>query len=213
MRCILGPMSDAEPTPAGPRRLALHACCAPCLIEPFEAFAAEGNRITVVYYNPNIHPAEEYERRLMTLREYAARHAIDVVELPYDPDAWWHAVAGSSNRRERCAKCYQLRLSVVSRWAAEHGYPAVSTTLTVSPYQDAGAIASQGELASSEVGVTFLKRDFRDRYGEATRRSREEGMYRQNYCGCMASKEEADAERAQRTADRKAARVRPVTEG
>lgn len=189
-----------EPAKAG---LALHACCGPCLIEPFDAFAAEGFDVTVVYFNPNIHPAEEYRRRLDTLREYADRHGIRVVELAYDPDRWNAAVAGAGSREERCRRCYELRLGAVADWAATQGVGAFGTTLTVSPYQDAGAIAAEGRRHAARTGVRYEHRDFRERYREATRRSRDEGMYRQNYCGCAPSEREAEADRERRRAERR----------
>lgn len=209
MRGILGTMSGTKATPTGRPRLALHACCGPCLIEPYDSFARDGQAVTVVYYNPNIHPAEEYERRLATLREYAAGHGMTVVELAYDPDAWEDAVAGAATREERCRACYGLRLGVVSAWAVANGYDEMSTTLSVSPYQNVDALAAEGERCSAAAGIAYLHRDFRDRYGDATRRSREEGMYRQNYCGCSASYDEAQAQRAERKAARQAQRVRP----
>jgi len=189
-------------------RLALHACCGPCLLEPYDALAAEADEAVVVYFNPNIHPAEEYERRRDTLAEYASASGIAVIELPYDPAAWLLAVAPHARDREaRCRACYRLRLGEVARWAAENGYDSVSTTLTVSPYQNAEAIAEEGERAASAAGIAFVRRDFRERYPEATRRSRELEMYRQNYCGCLLSDLEAREERAARRAARDAARA------
>ena len=125
-------------------RVMLHACCGPCLLEPFDALLAE-HEVTVVYANPNIHPAEEYERRRDTLLAYAAERGIDAVELPYAPEAWAGAVAGvETDRDARCRACFRLRLGMVARLAAERGYDAVATTLTVSPYQDPAAIAEAG---------------------------------------------------------------------
>lgn len=180
-------------------RVALHACCGPCLLEPFDAIAAEHERVTVVYANPNIHPVAEYERRRDTLLDYAESEGIVVIELPYDPAQWVAAVAPYvDDRTARCRACYRLRIGQVARWAAENGYDAVTTTLTVSPYQDSQGIAEEGKIAAEKAGVVFLERDFRDRYPEATRRSRGLGMYRQNYCGCMLSDIEARQEREQR---------------
>lgn len=193
-------MKDATHTR---RRLALHACCGPCLLEPFDELLAEGFEITVVYANPNIHPEDEYRRRRDTLLEHAAESGIDVIELQYDPGAWHEAVGETPESREaRCRACYRLRLGLVSRWAAENGRDTVSTTLTVSPYQNSRAIAEEGERVAREAGVVYLDRDYRERYGDATRRSRELGMYRQNYCGCMPSSLEAQRERDERKAER-----------
>lgn len=181
-------------------RILLHACCGPCLLEPYDALA-EGRDVTVCYANPNIHPREEYERRRDTLLEYAKSAGIRVIELPYEPADWADATAGLG-RPERCRACYALRIGMVAREAARLGFDAVATTLTVSPYQDPEGIRTAGEKACGDVGVAFLVTDFRDRYPEATRRSRELGMYRQNYCGCEPSKAEAEADRAARRAAR-----------
>ncbi len=190
------------------KRLALHACCGPCLLEPYDALVREGARVTVVYCNPNIHPAEEYERRRDTLLAHARRFDLDVVELPYDPAAWLEEVGPSArDSKERCRACYRLRLRRVAIWAAENGFEVIATTLTVSPYQDSDAIADEGASAASEAGVAYVHRDYRARYPEATRRSRELGMYRQNYCGCLMSDVEARGQRERRKAQTAADRA------
>ena len=187
-----------------PHRLLLHACCGPCLLEPLDALRAEADEVVVVYANPNIHPAEEYERRRDTLLAHAARTGVRVVEAPYEPEAWEREVAPLAEQgAARCRACYALRLGIAARYAGEHGFDALATTLTVSPYQDHAGISRAGRTAAAEAGVAWLDRDFRERYAEATRRSRELGMYRQNYCGCRFSQAEAEAERAARKAARK----------
>jgi predicted adenine nucleotide alpha hydrolase (AANH) superfamily ATPase len=182
-------------------KLLLHACCGPCLLEPYDALAAEGHDIRVAYANPNIHPREEYERRRDTLLAYAGAHGIAVDELAYDTDAWDAAVAGlEDSPGERCRACFRVRLGAAARHAAEIGCDGVATTLTVSPYQDPDAIREAGEEVCANAGVAFVVTDFRERYPEAVRRSRELGMYRQNYCGCRYSATEADAAREARKA-------------
>lgn len=181
-------------------KVLLHACCGPCLLEPYDVLAA-GHDVSVCYANPNIQPAEEYTHRRDTLVDYAQAAGIDVRELPYSPELWEAATAGLA-RPERCHACYRLRIGMVAAEAAREGFDAVATTLTVSPYQDPDAIRAMGEEACAEAGVTFMVTDFRERYPEATRRSRELGMYRQNYCGCLPSRAEAEAERAERKAAR-----------
>ncbi len=188
-------------------RVLLHACCGPCLLEPFDALARE-HEVTVAYANPNIHPAEEYERRRDTLFAHAAAHGIEVVELPYEPERWRRAVTGlEGDPQRRCRACLGLRLGMVAERAAGGGFEAVATSLTVSPYQDPDAISEAGRDACDAMGVTYLVADFRDRYAEATRRSREKGMYRQNYCGCEFSRVEAEQDREARRAARNASRA------
>ncbi len=186
-------------------RVALHTCCGPCVIEPYDALRDEGHeQVTVVYFNPNIHPVAEYEHRRDTLAEYARVTNIDMVELEYDPGLWLEkAGPHARSMSQRCRACYRVRLERVARWAAENGYDAVATTLSVSPYQDAAAIAEEGEAVCRRAGVSFLVRDYRDRYSQATSRSREAGMYRQNYCGCVMSDVAARDQRAARKAARK----------
>jgi predicted adenine nucleotide alpha hydrolase (AANH) superfamily ATPase len=187
-------------------RVALHACCGPCLLEPFDALAA-GHDVAVVYANPNIHPEAEYLRRRDTLLAYTAASGIETIEVAYDPVLWLSAVAGlEDDAAARCRACFDLRLSLTAAEAAARGFEAIATTLTVSPYQDQLAVAAAGEAAASAAGLAYLGADYRDRYPEATRRSRELGMYRQNYCGCMLSEVEADAGREARRAERRARR-------
>lgn len=185
-------------------RLALHACCGPCLIEPLDALRAEFGEPTVIYANSNIQPAEEYELRRSTLVSYADSVDVRVIEAAYDPERWMRVVgsAGADAGAARCHACYALRLSEAAAVAASEGCDALGTTLTVSPYQDADAIRAEGERACSSAGIRYVHRDFRPRYAEATRRSRQLGMYRQNYCGCLFSKAEAEADRERRRAER-----------
>lgn len=200
-------MTAAAENPAHerPTRLLLHACCGPCLLEPLDELAEAADEVVILYANPNIHPAEEYERRRDTLVAYARTAGVDVVELPYDPAAWLEAVGPLANAgAARCRACYRLRLGRAALYAAEHGFDAIATTLTVSPYQDAIAIREEGERAAADVGVAYIHRDFRERYPSATRRSRELGMYRQNYCGCVLSDVEARRDREARRAERAA---------
>jgi len=181
--------------------LLLHACCGPCLIEPLDALRAEADEVTVVFGNPNIQPYEEYLRRRDVLVEYATREGVDVVELEYDLAGWLAAVGPLATSGEaRCRACFRLRFVAAARFAADNGYDAIATTLTVSPYQNAVTIAEEGRRAAESAGIAYVDRDFRDRYPDATRRSRELGMYRQNYCGCVMSDVEARGQREERRA-------------
>lgn len=186
-----------------PEVLALHACCGPCLIEPYDDLGVDFE-IVIVYANPNIHPLAEYVRRRDVAAAYAEHAGARFVELPYEPSEWLARVGVvSASPARRCRECYHLRMEKVAKWAAANGVAAVSTTLTVSPYQDPDAIAAAGESAAGDAGVRFVARDYRERYPEATRRSRELGMYRQNYCGCVMSELEAAEQRRQRKAARR----------
>ena len=193
---------------------------------------SEGVEPVVFYANSNIHPAEEYALRLATLREWAAGADLEVAEGAYDPGEWETAAgrigeaaeakfgvianeegdpegepsAAREAREARCRACYRLRFEEAARYAREHGFSALGTTLSVSPYQYTRIIREELERACAREGIEARFDDYRPYYDEATRRSREGGMYRQNYCGCRFSDAEAAAEREQRRAERQAAR-------
>ncbi len=187
----------------------LHACCGPCSLEPVDVFAGEGAELAVDYANPNIHPRDEYERRLGVLREFVAvPHGLPLFTEDYDVDAWERAAGRFGKDRERrCRACYALRLEAAAARAESLGFDALSTTLTISPYQFTGIICEELGAAAARHGLEAVFRDFRCRYGRATRRARELGMYRQNCCGCRFSIVEAAAERARRAEERKAQRL------
>ena len=184
-------------------KVALHACCGPCLIEPLDALA-EQHEVVVIFANPNIQPVEEYELRRDTLREWAAGRCLQTVEAEYDSDLWEATVAGVREEPGvRCRCCYALRLHQAAAEGVRLGCEALSSTLSVSPYQDVAAIDEVGLAAASGHGLVWLFEDYRARYPEAIRRSREAGMYRQDYCGCLPSKAEAEEGRARRRAERR----------
>lgn len=183
-------------------KVMLHACCGPCLLEPLDALTVD-HEVRVAFANPNIHPLAEYVRRRDVMMEYAAGRGIEVDELEYDIEAWESAVGVFGGDVERrCVACFRLRLGMTADLASRSGCDAVATTLTVSPYQDHDAIRRAGEAACSEAGVRFLVTDYRSLYPASVRRSRELGMYRQNYCGCRFSLWEARDARERRLAAR-----------
>jgi len=165
-------------------RLALHTCCGPCLIEPLRILQEEFDDITSIYYNPNIRPADEYERRRDTCFEYAHSQGLSPVELAYEPRDWEEATRDASDEAGRCMRCYEVRFKRVIAWANEQGHTHFATTLTVSPYQNQESIARLARELCAEFGLQYAGRDFSAHYREATRISRERGMYRQKYCGC-----------------------------
>ena len=197
-------------------KILLHACCGPCSLEPVRLLQEEGHDLAVSYVNPNIHPKGEYVRRLETLLEWAREEGISVIEGSYDPNTW-HATVGSSwlengDREARCRACYRMRLEESARYAAENGFEALATTLTVSPYQYTFTIAEELERACEPWGLVPVFRDYRPYYHNATLRSRALGMYRQNYCGCVYSDKEARDEREERKAAREAEKARRAAE-
>lgn len=201
-----------------PMKLLLHACCGPCSLEPTRILAEAGHDITIAYLNSNISPAPEYEHRLATLLAWARSEGIPVIEGPYEPARWKQAVAdawdGTQDAREdRCRACYRLRLEELAAYAHEHGFEGIGTTLTVSPYQYTFVIKEELERAAEPYDdLVAVFQDFRDNYPQATIRSRELGMYRQNYCGCAYSDAEARREREERKQARKAAKLKKKAE-
>ncbi|MCL2537308.1 MAG: epoxyqueuosine reductase QueH [Coriobacteriia bacterium] len=199
----------------------MHTCCAPCLIGVYDELAAQADHITCVFYNPNIAPEDEYTRRRDTFVEYVQSRNIDYVEI--DPHDDWTEEFGqflelSSDEDDttrlpecsvRCRACYRLRLARVGQWAIHNGCDGLATTLTVSPWQNIDAIHYAGaevELWCPEV--KFVASDFRDNYRMAQNKATAQGLYRQNYCGCLSSaveaQEQRDARKLQRAADKAA---------
>jgi epoxyqueuosine reductase len=172
-------------------KILVHACCGPCLIYPADQLRRQGLDLTVFYYNPNIHPLAEFEKRRATLHEYCQRVGLPVIDGTYNIDDYFQAVV--SPQVDRCRLCYQVRLAETARRAAAGGFDAFTTTLLVSPYQKHDELRQAGEDAAADAGVSFLYEDWRAGYRSGQARARELDMYRQKYCGCVYSKEESRA--------------------
>ena len=178
-------------------KLLLHTCCAPCSVCCIDSLRAEGIEPTLFWYNPNIHPYQEYKARRDTLRNYAASIGAELlVREEYGLRPFVRAVAGDIQRR--CAYCYARRLEETVQYAELHGFDAVSTTLLISPYQDHEAIVQTGERLAGGYGLEFLYRDFRPGFRQGQARARELGLYMQKYCGCVFSEEDRYAKQIQR---------------
>ncbi len=170
-------------------RLLLHVCCAPCAAWPVPALRAEGAQLTGFFCNPNIQPLEEQARRREALERYAPVLGLDLV-VPEEPGPkeWLAAARGCGEAR--CRGCYELRLRATARAARRLGCDAFTTTLLYSVHQRHELVrAVAAEVALGEA-VPFLYRDLREGWAEGGRRYRESGLYRQRYCGCLASARE-----------------------
>ncbi len=185
-------------------RLLLHVCCGPCSIEPVEDLGKD-YELGTYYYNPNIHPQDEYARRLATAKGYLQSLGLRFVSAPYVPLQYSNALGTLEKKPERCLRCYSLRLTATAAVAAELDFPNFTTTLFVSPYQDREAILRAGHEAAELAGVRFIEKDWRDRFRHGQQRARELGMYRQKYCGCSYSLAEAEEESKARKAAKAAA--------
>lgn len=168
----------------------LHTCCGPCLEWPAQQFMAEKQKLLIWFYNPNIQPLAEQQRRLANLQILAAKLNLQtLIEPGCEPEVWQ---SWDSPTETRCRMCYRRRLSAAAEKARELCIPAFSTTLLVSPWQDQEAIIEIGHAAGLAAGVQFIDRDFRDGYKEGQRLAREDGLYRQRYCGCLPSIEQSN---------------------
>lgn len=164
----------------------LHICCGPCATATVTHWRNQGDEVAGFFYNPNIHPLLEYRRRLTGSRDLAAQLDFELNEdLEYDPTEWF-ALVGSKGA-DRCRACIAQRLDRTAREASARGCEAFSTSLSISPWQNHEAIVAGGTAAAERHGVEFLYRDLRPLYRESRRLSREAGLYRQTYCGCILS--------------------------
>ena len=184
-------------------RLLLHACCAPCSSYVLEALNRAFD-IDVFFYNPNIAPRDEFDRRAEELERLASQmpheNALRVIVGDYDNDAYMALCRGHEADREggaRCALCFRMRLEAAAKLAARLGSDYFTTTLTISPLKDAQLLNAIGEAIGRREGVRWLYSDFKKKngYKRSCELSAEYGLYRQDYCGCVFSRRERDERR------------------
>ena len=176
----------------------MHTCCAPCSVYCIDSLRAEGLEPTIFWYNPNIHPYQEYKARRDCLRDYAAKVGAEAIFCEnYGLDEFCRNVV--NDIPNRCVNyCYKKRLTETVRYAAKHGYDAFTTTLLVSPYQKHDELRRVCEELAALSGVQFLYRDFRVGFRAGQARARELGLYMQKYCGCIFSEEDRYAKQIAR---------------
>jgi predicted adenine nucleotide alpha hydrolase (AANH) superfamily ATPase len=176
--------------------LLLHACCAPCSSYCLE-YLSQYFKITLYFYNPNIYPENEYSLRSEEARrlinEMTFKHPVTFLEGEFNPKEFYDAVKGFENEKEggeRCFRCYRLRLESTAKLAKEMGFDYFTTTLTISPLKRADKLNEIGEELGEIYSVKHLSSDFKKKngYKRSTELSREYGLYRQDYCGCVFSK-------------------------
>ena len=175
--------------------LLLHSCCAPCSSYVLE-YLSDYFRITVFYYNPNIYPDTEYHTRAREQQRFIAslptRWPVDFIEGDYVPKDFYDCARGMEHLPEggeRCFACYRLRLSEAARLAREKNCDYFASTLSISPLKNAEKLNEIGEQLAERYQVRWLPNDFKKKngYKRSTELSREYGMYRQDYCGCVYS--------------------------
>ena len=172
----------------------LHICCAPCSTHVIDSLKADYD-LDGYFYNPNIHPENEYELRGKEIQRYAESNNIMLIHEEYDDVQWFELNKGMDDMPEgdkRCEICFEMRLEKTARYAKEHGYDIIATTLSISPHKNAQKINEIGLKVAKKHGVRFLEADFKKRGGfeRSIQMSRQFGLYRQSYCGCIFSKKE-----------------------
>jgi len=170
-------------------KIVLHICCGVCAAGVAERLALEGHQVLGLFYNPNIHPVAEYNRRLEAARKVAEALDIPLEVPPYLPEEWFEATGSLENEPEggrRCEVCFKLRLRRAYLYMEECGGDVFTTTLTVSPRKSAEVINRIGREVGGEH---FLVRDFKKKegYKRAMELAKKWSLYRQNYCGCVYS--------------------------
>lgn len=178
------------------KKMLLHTCCAPCSTAVIERLAQDYD-ITVLYYNPNIYPEDEYIKRKSEQLRYIGilnnkGFNINYIDCDYNQNDFFNSVKGLETEPEggkRCRVCFALRLDFVGKMAKEKGFDIFTTSLTVSPHKNAQIINEIGQNLSNKYGVEYLVSDFKkkDGYKRSIELSKENNIYRQNYCGCKFS--------------------------
>lgn len=175
--------------------LLLHACCAPCSSYVIE-YLSNYFDITIIYYNPNIYPIEEYSRRKNELKkflnEFKTSEKIKLIELEYNPKEYYDAIKGLEllgEKSKRCYNCYQFRMDKTASYANKFNFDYFTTTLSISPYKISSWINEIGEELSNKYQIKYLFADFKKRngYKRSLELSKEYNLYRQDYCGCKFS--------------------------
>ena len=181
-------------------KLLLHSCCAPCSSYCL-SYLANYFKITIFYYNPNISPAEEYQKRVeeqkRLISELPVKNKVSFAEGKYEPEKFFEMAKGLQNipeGGERCFKCYEMRQREAAVYAAENGFEFFTTTLSISPHKNAAKLNEIGLKLEKEYGIRYLVSDFKKKGGylKSIEYSRQYDLYRQNYCGCVYSKMEAE---------------------
>mgnify|MGYP004481857739 FL=1 len=180
----------------GKKRLLLHSCCGPCSSYVI-TYLTKYFDITILYYNPNIFPYDEYlkrkEEQIRLINDIDTENSLDIKDCDYDNDLYENLIKGlekEPERGKRCNVCYLMRLDKTAALAKENGYDFFCTTLSVSPYKNANLINEYGSSLEDKYKVRWLYSDFKkkDGYKQSILLSKKYNLYRQNYCGCVYSK-------------------------
>jgi len=170
----------------------LLSCCAPCSCGVIAEMAEKKEDITVLFYNPNIYPKEEYERRLLENKRVCETYGIPFIALPYEREEWEKAVKDIPfmERGPRCSACFRFRLARTARYAKENGFEKFTSVLGISRYKDLNQVNEQAEKISEEENIPYDFTNWRKNglQEKTTELSKQLNLYRQNYCGCTPKK-------------------------
>ena len=174
------------------QKILLHSCCAPCTTFSSLDLVEKEFKPTLFFYNPNIHPQAEYEKRVEEIKKLAEIQNFNLVIGDYEIDNWMEMMRGFENEPEggeRCLKCYEMRLKKAAEYARENGIELITTTLTISPHKKADVINQIGQDVCKKFGIKYWDSNFKkqDGYKKSCELSEEYGFYRQDYCGCVYS--------------------------
>ena len=184
-------------TPNGEKKLLLHSCCAPCAGEVMEALVASDIDTTIFFYNPNIHPIEEYEIRKDENIRFAKKLGMPVIDADYDRDEWFERTKGQENapeRGERCTTCFDMRFEKTAQYASDNEFDLISSTLGISRWKDMDQINASGERSSAPYNIPYWNFNWRKKGGSSRMLeiSKRENFYQQEYCGCVYSLRDAN---------------------
>ena len=179
--------------PGGASKVLLHSCCAPCSGEVIEAIHASGAEMAIYFYNPNIHPREEYDLRKEENIRFAEKLGIPFFDADYDSEAWFGRTKGlewAPERGERCTLCFDTRFERTALFAHENGFPVFTSCLGISRWKSMEQINACGERAADHYpGLTYWTINWRKKGGSSRMLeiSKRENFYQQEYCGCIYS--------------------------
>lgn len=167
-----------------------HICCGPCATASIKKLQDEGYKVTGYYYNPNIHPNSEYKKRLEEAMKLSKTLSSELIINEYQPKEYFKIIKGlERDKKERCLKCWELRLKRTAQKAKELNINIIGTTLRISPYQDQERLLNLGQVIAKDNNLSFYDDDLEFCFKESVEISKDQGMYRQKYCGCVFSKE------------------------
>lgn len=170
-------------------KIILHACCAICSGYPVSYLKDAGYLVSVYFYNPNIYPAAEYEKRLNAQRTLCSHFKVDIIEGEYETENFYACARGLEQEPEkgkRCIECFKLRLEKTAKLCVEKGIKNFTTSIVISPHKNFALLSSLGKQIAAQYGLNYIDIDFKKKDGflKTNKISRELNLYRQNYCGC-----------------------------